>query len=129
MLLLYQPIQTWQMCFDQQFKHKVKLINKIVINQVISYWPSYVSSFCCIGAWPSASGQYSRPRTHNWDMVNKVKFKVKGEYAYKCHMFSVKPLFANNAHPIHTQQNAASDQGQHCLLTINYHNVLKYWDT
>ena len=26
-----------------------KLINKIVINQVISYWPSYRSSASCIG--------------------------------------------------------------------------------
>ena len=27
----------------------VRLINKIVINQVISYWPSYRSEVCCVG--------------------------------------------------------------------------------
>ena len=36
-----------------------KLINKIVINQVISYWPSYRSSVCCIG---------SQPRTNTADL-------------------------------------------------------------
>ena len=41
-----------------------KLINKIIINQVISYWPSYGSSVGCIG--PRLKGQYSRPRTRNW---------------------------------------------------------------
>ena len=40
-----------------------KLINKIVINQVISYWPSYGSSVGCIGPRISALGQYSRSRT------------------------------------------------------------------
>ena len=42
---------------------KIKLINKIVINQVITYWPSYGFKVCCIGPRP---GQYSRPRTRNW---------------------------------------------------------------
>ena len=36
-------------------KIKLTLINKIVINQVISHWPSYGSSICCIGPWPLAS--------------------------------------------------------------------------
>ena len=47
------------------FIYFYKLINKIVINQVISYWPSYGSSLGCIGPRPPASGQYSRPRTRN----------------------------------------------------------------
>ena len=46
------------------FIHFYKLINKIVINQVISYWPNYGSSVGCIG--PRPSDQYSRPRTRNW---------------------------------------------------------------
>ena len=37
------------------FIHFYKLINKIVINQVISYWPSYVSLDGCIGPQPRAS--------------------------------------------------------------------------
>ena len=37
-------------------------------NQVISYWPSYGSSICCTGPRPSASGQYSRPRTNTADL-------------------------------------------------------------
>ena len=45
---------------------KIKLITNIVINQVISYCPSYGSSVCFIGPRPSASGQYSRPQTCNW---------------------------------------------------------------
>ena len=36
-----------------------KLINKIVNNQVNSYWPSYRSSVCCIGP---------RPRTNTADL-------------------------------------------------------------
>ena len=54
------PIQTWQTCFNRQFKYKVKLINKIVINQVISYWRCYGSSVCYIG----------RPRTRKWANTN-----------------------------------------------------------
>ena len=37
----------------------LKLINKNLINQVISYWTSYRSSVTCIGPRPSASVQYS----------------------------------------------------------------------
>ena len=37
-----------------------------VINQVISYWPSYRSKVCCTGPRPKAEGQYSWPRTCNW---------------------------------------------------------------
>ena len=37
-------------------------------NEVISYWPSYGSSICCTGPRPSASGQYSRPRTNTADL-------------------------------------------------------------
>ena len=37
-----------------------------VINQVMSYWPSYGSSFCCIGPRPKAVSQYSRTRTRDW---------------------------------------------------------------
>ena len=39
------------------FIYFYRLINKIAINQVISYWPSYGSSVGCIGP---------RPRTRNW---------------------------------------------------------------
>ena len=48
------------------FIYFYKLINKIVINQVISHWPSYGSSVDCIDPRPEASGQYSRPRSRNW---------------------------------------------------------------
>ena len=34
------------------FIYFYKLINKIVINQVISYWPSFRSSVDCIGLRP-----------------------------------------------------------------------------
>ena len=37
LLLLLQPMKTWRTCFNRQLKYKVKLINKIVISQVISY--------------------------------------------------------------------------------------------
>ena len=30
-----------------------QLIDRIVINHIISYWPSYRSSVSCIGHWPS----------------------------------------------------------------------------
>ena len=36
-----------------------------VINQVISYWPSYGSEVCCIGPRLKAVGQYSRSRIRN----------------------------------------------------------------
>ena len=49
----------FQSIFQKKKKKKntVKLINKIVINQVISFWPSYGSSICCIGPrlWPGAN--------------------------------------------------------------------------
>ena len=46
--------------FKSTIQNKVKLINKIVINQVISYWRSYGSSICFIG----------RPRTRKWANTN-----------------------------------------------------------
>ena len=38
-------------------------ISTFLVNQVISYWPSYGSEVCCIGPRPKAVGQYSRSRT------------------------------------------------------------------
>ena len=40
-----------------------KLINKIVINQVISYWSSYRSWVCCIGPRPRTNTAYLGPVT------------------------------------------------------------------
>ena len=51
--------------FNRQLKNKVKLINKIVIYRVISYWLRYGSKVCCIGPRPKAVGQYSRSRTRS----------------------------------------------------------------
>ena len=46
------------------FIYFYKLINKIVINQVISYWPSYGSEVCCIGPRPTSprSAELARSR-------------------------------------------------------------------
>ena len=39
-------------CMYLYFIYFYKLINKIVINQLITYWPSYGSSIGCIGPRP-----------------------------------------------------------------------------
>ena len=50
------------------FIYFYKLINKIVINQVISYWPSYGSSVGCIGPRSAVLALGLRPRANTVDL-------------------------------------------------------------
>ena len=59
-VFLYWPSSSYFLSSKNDF------INKIVINQLMLYWPSYGSLVCCTGPQPTAWGQYTavlRPET------------------------------------------------------------------
>ena len=52
--------------FKKKTDNKCRLKDTERDNQVILYWPCYMSEVCCIGPRPKAKGQYSRSRTCDW---------------------------------------------------------------